>query len=76
MLGVFPVPTTMASGIARLMAQRQDITNTEIAMVSANRMSRPAASHPRHTAMAIMITVGTKTAATRSAMSATGAFVP
>ena len=52
------------------------MTRIEIAMVRLNWKSRPASIHPMNTNTATAITVGTNTAATLSAMLATGALVP
>ncbi len=71
-----PVPTTIARGVASPIAQGQEITRTETAIFNANSASLPARIHPAQARNAITMTIGTKTAATRSATLATGALVP
>ena len=71
-----PVPTTIARGVASPIAQGQEITRTETAIFNANSASLPARIHPAQVRNAITMTIGTKTAATRSATLATGALVP
>ena len=66
----------MAIGVARPRAHGHAITRMDIAMVRLNWMSRPASIQPMNTATAMTMTVGTNTAATLSAMFATGALVP
>ena len=71
-----PVPTTMAIGVASPSAHGHAMTRIEIAIVRLNWTSRPASIHPMKTRTATTMTDGTNTAATLSAMFATGAFVP
>ena len=70
----FPVPTMMATGVARPSAHGQEITSTEIALVSANENSAPVSIHTMNVTMAIPMTVGTKIPETLSAKRAIGAF--
>ncbi len=69
-----PVPTMMATGVARPSAHGQEITSTEIPMFSANSKVCPASSHTTAEITAMAITTGTKTPLTRSARRAIGAF--
>ena len=73
-----PVPTMIAVGVARPMAQGHAMTSTATAVVNAmvSRGSGPKASHARNVAAAITSTTGTKTAATRSAIRWMGAREP
>ena len=70
-----PFPTIMATGVASPSAHGQLITSTEIALARENDMSFETAIQMRKVTAAIAITTGTKTALTRSAALATGAFV-
>ena len=71
----FPVPTIIATGVARPRAQGQDITSTAMALERANSKDWPAISHTMAVSMAMIITVGTKTPLTLSARRAIGALV-
>ena len=70
-----PVPTMMATGVARPKAQGQEITSTEMALDRANSKPMPAMSHTMAVTMATAITTGTNTPLTLSASRAMGAFV-
>ena len=70
-----PVPTIMATGVARPSAHGQLITSTAIPLDNAKPMLCPAISHTIIVSTAIVITVGTNTPDTRSAIFAIGAFV-
>ena len=70
-----PLPTMMATGVARPRAHGHEMTSTEMARVSAKAISFDARSHPMTTRTAMPITAGTKTADTRSAIRAMGALV-
>ena len=70
-----PLPTIMATGVARPRAQGQLMTSTEMARATEKAKERPAISHPASVRRARPITAGTKTAETRSAMRASGALV-
>ena len=69
-----PVPTIIATGVARPSAQGQEITSTEIAIENANSTLAPMASQEAPATRAITMTTGTNTPATRSASRAIGAF--
>ena len=71
-----PVPTIMATGVARPKAQGQEITKTEMPVVSANSIPSPAKSQMIAAARAMAITIGTKMPAMRSARRAMGALEP
>ena len=74
-LAPLPLPTIMATGVARPSAQGQLITRTETALVKEKAKLCPASSHPIQVKTATAITDGTKTALTLSAILAIGAFV-
>ena len=74
-LAPFPLPTIIATGVASPRAQGQLITNTEIALASANPKVCPASIHTIKVTNAIEITAGTNTPETLSATLAIGAFV-
>ena len=69
-----PVPTIIATGVARPSAHGQLITSTDIAHDSANSASAPTSSHMPATASAMSMTIGTNTPAILSAVRAIGAF--
>ncbi len=73
-----PVPTMMAVGVARPIAQGQAMTRTVMAATSAcvSRGSGPNAIHATNVPAASTRTSGTKTSAIRSASRAIGAFEP
>ena len=71
----FPFPTMIATGVANPSAHGQLITSTEIPLASANPAVSPAKSHPITVTTAIVITAGTNTPETLSAIFAIGAFV-
>ena len=71
----FPVPTIIATGVARPRAQGQEITSTAIALERANSKVWPVAIQAIAVRTAITITVGTKIPLTRSARRAMGALV-
>ena len=70
-----PLPTMIATGVARPSAQGQLITSTEIPRARAKPMVCPASSHTRIVAAAMEITAGTNTPDTLSATLAIGALV-
>ena len=70
-----PFPTIMATGVASPRAQGQLMTRTEIPLASAYPNSFPVSSQTMVVTTAILITVGTKTPETLSAILAIGAFV-
>ena len=70
-----PLPTIIATGVARPSAHGQLITRTEIPRASANPNPAPASSHTTAVTNAITITIGTNTPETLSATFAIGAFV-
>ncbi len=70
----FPVPTMMATGVARPRAQGQEMTSTATAEVRACSTLWPVASQTTAVTMAIPMTTGTNTPATLSASLAMGAF--
>ena len=74
-LAPMPLPTMMATGVARPRAQGQLMTRTEMPLARAKPMVCPASSHTMVVMMAMVITVGTKTPDTRSATLAMGALV-
>ena len=74
-LAPMPLPTIMATGVARPRAQGQLITSTEIPLARANPTLSPAKSHTATVTTATAITAGTKTPDTRSATLAMGALV-
>ena len=66
----------IATGVANPSAIRATfITSTEIPLASANPAVSPARSHPITVTTAIVITAGTNTPETLSAIFAIGAFV-
>ena len=73
-----PVPTMMAVGVARPIAQGQAMTRTAMNDVKANvRLgSGPATNQTTNVRAARPRTIGTKTAAMRSARRAIGALEP
>ena len=70
-----PFPTIMATGVASPRAQGQLMTRTEIPLASAYPNSFPVSSQTMVVITAILITAGTKTPETLSAIFAIGAFV-
>ena len=70
----FPVPTMMATGVARPRAQGQEITSTATPEVSARSMEPVASIHTPAVTRAMTITTGTNTPATLSASLAMGAL--
>ena len=71
----FPVPTMMATGVARPSAQGQEMTSTEIPMETANSGVCPARSQPMEAARAMPMTTGTNTPEILSASFAMGALL-
>ena len=69
-----PVPTMMATGVARPRAQGQEMTSTEMPMDSAKSNSAPSSSQTTVASAAMVITAGTKMDATLSASLAMGAL--
>ena len=69
-----PVATIIATGVAKPNAHGQEITKTAIAVDKAKETPLPNKSHTTAAIRAIMITVGTKTAAILSARRAIGAL--
>jgi hypothetical protein len=69
-----PVPTIRAVGVARPSAHGHAMISTETAAVNASDADPPARSHPASVASESAITIGTKTAETRSARRCTGAL--
>ena len=70
-----PLPTMMATGVARPSAQGQLMTSTEMPRATAKASPMPSASHTAKVTAAMPMTAGTNTAATRSAVLASGALV-
>ena len=70
-----PVPTITAVGVASPKAQGQAITSTLVNTLSAKEISLPAISHAAAVITAIVITTGTNTPATLSAVFEMGAFL-
>ena len=70
-----PLPTIIATGVARPRAHGQLITSTEMPLAKAKPTLSPASSHTIIVMTAIVITAGTKTPETLSAILAIGAFV-
>ena len=70
-----PLPTMMATGVARPRAQGQLMTSTLMPRASANVKVWPSSSQMTNVAAAIQMTVGTKMPETLSAVLASGAFV-
>ena len=71
-----PVPTIIATGVAKPRAQGQEITRTAILVVMENSKSFPASIHTIKAATAIVITTGTNIPAILSASLAMGALEP
>ena len=71
----FPVPTIIATGVARPSAHGQEITSTETAQLSANSKLSPANIHTAPASTAMPITTGTNTPLILSASRAIGALV-
>ena len=69
-----PVPTIIATGVAKPKAHGQETTSTLIAQVKAKVKSAPASIHIISVAAAIPMTIGTNTPATLSATLAIGAL--
>ncbi len=69
-----PVPTIIATGVARPSAQGQEITSTAIALDMAASKPPPKIIHTTKVSSAIPITTGTKTPAILSASFAIGAL--
>ena len=74
-LAPMPLPTIMATGVARPRAQGQEMTRTQMAYSRALETGAPSRIHRMNTRIAMRITAGTKTADTLSAMRAMGALV-
>ena len=70
-----PVPTMIATGVARPKAQGQLITRTLMAQLKANSKLSPHSSQKIQVASAISITTGTNTPAILSAVRAMGALL-
>ena len=70
-----PLPTMIATGVARPRAQGQEMTRTVMARSSEKATFCPANSQQMKTSVAMAITAGTNTPDTRSAMRAIGALV-
>ena len=70
-----PLPTMMATGVARPSAHGQLMTSTEMPRASAKENSRPSSSQTIVVTSAMEMTAGTNTPATLSAVLAIGAFV-
>ena len=70
-----PLPTMIATGVARPNAHGQLITSTEIPRAKAKPKSAPARSHAIMVTAAMVITAGTNTPDTLSATFAIGALV-
>ena len=69
-----PVPTMMATGVARPSAHGHEMTRMQMAIEKANSTLAPMASQTAPASTAIAMTAGTKTPAILSAMRAIGAF--
>ena len=69
-----PVPTMMATGVARPRAQGQEMTSTATPAVRARSTPWPSSSHTAAVTRAMPMTTGTKTPATLSASLAMGAL--
>ena len=69
-----PVPTIMATGVAKPKAHGQEITRMDITMEKTNSTLAPIISQIRPAVQAIIITTGTKIPAILSAMRAIGAL--
>ena len=70
-----PLPTIIATGVARPRAQGQLMTSTEIALASENSKLLPISSQTVSVIIETSITAGTNTPLTLSASFAAGAFV-
>ena len=70
-----PFPTMIATGVASPSAHGQLITRTEMPLARAKPNGLPTSSQIIVVIMAILITAGTKTPETRSAIFAIGALV-
>ena len=70
-----PFPTMIATGVASPSAHGHEITSTVTPLVMANSGVCPTSSQMTIVTAAIRITAGTKTADTRTAVFAIGAFV-
>ena len=70
-----PLPTMIATGVAKPSAQGQEITSTEIARASAPPSPSPRSSHTASVTTAMVMTTGTNTPDTLSAALAMGALV-
>ena len=70
-----PLPTIIATGVAKPNAQGQLITSTEIPLTSALPKAAPHSNHTIIVTTAIEITIGTNTPETLSATLAIGALV-
>ena len=70
-----PLPTMMATGVARPRAQGQLITSTDIPLARENPAPCPASSHAAVVIRAIRMTTGTNIPDTLSATLAIGALV-
>ena len=70
-----PLPTMIATGVARPNAQGQLITSTEMALARAKPTVCPTAIQMTKVIRAMAMTAGTKMPDTRSAIFAMGAFV-
>ena len=71
-----PLPTMMATGVARPSAQGQLMTSTLMARASANGKVCPSSIQTAKVTSAMQMTVGTKMPETLSAVLASGALVP
>ena len=71
-----PVPTIIAVGVARPIAQGQAITSTDVKIFKENAKFSPSDNHIMPDIRAMHITIGTKTPATLSAVLEIGAFLP
>ena len=74
-LAPMPLPTMMATGVARPRAQGQEITSTEMPRARAKPTLSPESSHTTVVTAAMAMTTGTNTPDTRSATLAMGALV-
>ena len=70
-----PLPTMIATGVAKPKAQGQEITSTEMPRASANPTLCPISSQTRAVTAAMPMTAGTNTPDTLSAILAMGALV-
>ena len=75
LLAPIPLPTMIATGVARPRAQGQLITSTEIPLARAKAKVCPVRSQTMVVITAMVITVGTNTPDTLSAILAIGALV-